>query len=220
MLNVLFPEGCASCKKKLLGSEKVLCTQCRHVLPLVCHHRTNNDGMKAVFYGRVPISNATALLQFNKKGITQELLHNLKYRGNEKISYFFGAWLGQELAEIEAYQAIDCIIPVPIHKHKKRKRGYNQVTGFGKEIATILKKPMLDDVLVKTLQTKSQVFKQRFTRFGSSEMFTVQRSEKIRSQHILLVDDIVTTGATLETCAAKLVEAGAREISLATIAIA
>jgi ComF family protein len=176
--------------------------------------------MKAVFYGRVPISNATAIVQFNKKGITQELLHNLKYRGNEKISYFFGAWLGQELAELETYRAVDCIIPVPIHKHKKRKRGYNQVTGFAKEIANALQKPMLDEVLVKTLQTKSQVFKERFTRFGTSEVFTVQHSEKIQSQHILLVDDIVTTGATLETCASKLLNAGAREVSLATIAIA
>lgn len=220
MLNVLFPKGCAGCRNKLLPSENLLCTSCRHALPLICHHRNGSDGMKTIFYGRVPITNATAMLQFTKKGLTQELLHNLKYRGQEKISSFFGSWLGQELAELRNYRAIDCVIPVPIHKHKKRKRGYNQVTGFAKEIAMALQKPMIEDVLLKSGRSTSQVFKQRFTRFGPSELFIVKYSEKIQGKHVLLVDDIVTTGATLETCASKLVKEGAREISLATMAIA
>jgi ComF family protein len=193
---------------------------CIHELPILGHHYTGSTSLKDVFYGRVPLENATALLQFNKKGITQELLHNLKYRGRENIGVFFGKWLGAELAEIESYKSIDCIIPVPIHKHKKRKRGYNQVTGFGLEISIALKKPMLEDVLLKINKTKSQVFKQRFTRFGNTEIFSIQNKEKIEQKHLLLLDDIITTGATLENCANQLLAAGASKISLATIAMA
>lgn len=220
MLNVLFPKVCGGCSNKLLNGENTLCASCLHALPMLSHHTTGSTAMKNVFYGRVEIEHATALLQFNKKGITQELLHNLKYRGRENIGVFFGKWLGAELAEIEAYKAIDCIIPVPIHKLKKRKRGYNQVTGFAKEISEALQKPLLEDVLLKTNKTQSQVFKQRFTRFGNEEVFSIKKREAIEGKHILLVDDIITTGATLENCANQLLHAGASKISLATIAMA
>ncbi|MAZ71928.1 MAG: amidophosphoribosyltransferase [Flavobacteriaceae bacterium] len=220
MLNVLFPKVCGGCSNKLLKGENTLCASCIHSLPLLAHHKTASTGMTAVFYGRVPLEQATALLRFTKKGITQELLHNLKYRGNENIGVFFGKWLGAELAQIQSYTTIDCIIPVPIHKLKKRKRGYNQVTGFGLEISKALQKPMFEDVLLKKYETASQVFKQRFTRFNNEEVFTVKNEEKITGKHILIVDDIITTGATLENCANKLLTAGASKISLATIAMA
>jgi ComF family protein len=176
--------------------------------------------MKDIFYGRVVVEEATALLQFQKKGITQELMHNLKYRGQKQISSFFGSWLGVELAGISHYKTIDMVIPVPLHKQKLKKRGYNQVEGFGKEIARALQKPYRDNILVKTSQTGSQVFKQRFSRFNSEEIFIVQNSESIIGKHILLVDDIITTGATLENCALQLLKGPRIRISLATIAIA
>ena len=90
MLNLLFPKICNGCKTALISSEKILCTQCRHALPLVCHHRNNDPSMKNIFYGRFPLEQATALIQFQKKGISQELMHNLKYRGQHNISSFFG----------------------------------------------------------------------------------------------------------------------------------
>jgi len=135
MLNLLFPRVCNGCKSMLSKGEELICINCRHKLPLLCHHKTNNSAMKDLFYGRFPIEQATALLQFQKRGITQELLHNLKYRKQKDLSSFFGKWLGEELAQQELYNNIDIIIPVPLHKQKLRKRGYNQVEGFGKEIA-------------------------------------------------------------------------------------
>ena len=99
MLNLLFPKVCEGCKSVLLKSEEILCTQCRHNLPLACHHTTGNLTMKNIFYGKIPLEEATALIKFQKRGITQELLHNLKYRGKDKISSFFGKGLGEELAE-------------------------------------------------------------------------------------------------------------------------
>ncbi|GHC45778.1 amidophosphoribosyltransferase [Ulvibacter litoralis] len=187
---------------------------------MISHHKTDNEAMKVVFYGRFPVENATALIQFQKKGITQELLHNLKYRGKKEISSFFGKWLGSELSEVAAYKAIDVVVPVPLHKQKRKKRGYNQVEGFGKEIAKALQIPYEDKVLIKISKTESQVFKQRFTRFNSEEIFAVQHPEKLTGKHILLVDDIITTGATLENCALQLLKIENTKISLATIAIA
>ncbi|MEL6811910.1 MAG: phosphoribosyltransferase family protein [Bacteroidota bacterium] len=176
--------------------------------------------MKKVFYGRFPLENATALLQFEKKGLTQQLLHNLKYRGRKEISTFFGKWLGTELAERAQYRTIDLVVPVPLHKQKLRKRGYNQVSGFGKEIALALGVPFSEDILLKISKTNSQVFKKRFTRVSSEEIFTLNQPEAITGKHLLLVDDIVTTGSTLENCALQLLKAEKVTLSIATIAIA
>ncbi|MBT8255502.1 MAG: ComF family protein [Bacteroidia bacterium] len=220
MLNILFPRVCNGCGDSLLKSEPIICAQCRHNLPLACHHRTKSDAMKRIFYGRFPLEQATALLQFQKKGITQQLLHNLKYRGQKKVSSFFGEWLGGELALLPEYQTIDAVIPVPLHKQKLRKRGFNQVHGFASEIARSLDVQLLDDVLLKISKTSSQVFKKRFTRFNQEEVFSVRSPEKIDGMHILLVDDIVTTGATLERCAEQLLRSERVTLSVATIAIA
>jgi len=220
MLNLLFPKVCSGCGSLLLKTEIVICTQCRNNLPMACYHRTANDAMKDVFYGRFEVQNATALLQFQKKGITQELLHNLKYRGQEKISSFFGKWLGEELSSNDSYAGVDMVIPVPLHKQKLKKRGYNQVSGFGREVAAALNVPFREDLLLKISKTNSQVFKKRLTRIAVEEIFTVHSPEIIANKHILLVDDIVTTGATLENCALQLHKSENVTISVATIAIA
>ncbi len=223
MLDLLFPKICNGCKNPLLKNEEILCAQCRHDLSVIAHHRNDDQDMINRFYGRVPVRHASALLQFHKKGLTQTLLHNLKYRGYKKISSFFGKWMGAELAECTDYQSIDLVIPVPLHKQRLKKRGYNQVTGFGSEIAKALQVEFREDVLVKISKTESQVFKERFLRFSSpnsKQVFFVQQPEVIQNKHILLVDDIVTTGATLENCALELLKTAGVTISFATIAIA
>ncbi len=223
MLNLLFPKICSGCKSILLKFEIILCSQCRHDLPLVSHHKTGNNAMKTIFYGKIPVEEATSLLKFEKRGITQELMHNLKYRGQKEISSFFGKWLGAELVKLSHYKSIDIVIPVPLHKKTLKKRGFNQVEGFGKELAKALNIPYRDDILLKISKTGSQVFKQRFKRFHSEsneEIFTLNKPQAITNKHILLVDDIVTTGATLENCALQLLKNTQIKISLATIAIA
>ncbi|MEZ4858523.1 MAG: phosphoribosyltransferase family protein [Flavobacteriaceae bacterium] len=176
--------------------------------------------MKNIFYGRFPLENATALVMFQKKGSTQEILHNLKYRGQKEIATFFGKWLGAELAQHPNYKEIDMVIPVPLHKRKLKKRGYNQVTGFGIEIAKSLDVPFREDLLVKVSQTETQVFKKRLSRFETDEVFALKNAESIINKHILLVDDIVTTGATLEKCATQLLKNKDVKLSIATMAIA
>lgn len=220
MLNILFPKVCSGCKEVLRLSENTLCTQCIHRLPIACHHRTSDPSMKNIFYGRINVENATSVLYFQKKGITQEILHNLKYKGHRTISSFFGKWLGAELTEIKEYRDIEMVVPVPLHRQKLKKRGYNQVEGFAQEIAKALAIPYDDSVLVKISKTSSQVFKKRFTRFQSEELFAIKNSHRAENKHILLVDDILTTGATLENCAIQLKKCSNVKLSLATIAIA
>ena len=220
MLNLLFPEVCSGCKTILLKREEVICTQCRHSLPIISHHNTRDGSMKQLFYGKFLVENATAIIKFQKRGITQELLHNLKYKGQQHISSFFGKWLGAELAIHRDYQNIEMVIPVPLHKQKLKKRGYNQVEGFGFEIAKALQVPYVDTILTKESKTDSQVFKQRFLRFQTEEIFKIKHPHLINDKHILLVDDIITTGATIENCALQIFKSKQVKLSIATIAIA
>lgn len=220
MLNLLFPKVCSGCKTILLKREEVICTQCRHSLPIISHHSTKDVSMKQLFYGKFLVENATAVIKFQKRGITQELLHNLKYKGQHHISSFFGKWLGAELAIHTDYQNIEMVIPVPLHKQKLKKRGYNQVEGFGFEIAKALQVPYVDTILTKESKTDSQVFKQRFLRFQTEEIFKIKHPHLINDKHILLVDDIITTGATIENCALQIFKSKHVKLSIATIAIA
>ena len=174
-----------------------------------------------MLYGRAKIENGTALFRFEKKGIVQQLIHGLKYKGYENIGFFLGNWLGGELKDLEHYKYVDVVIPVPLHKNKLKKRGYNQVTKFGQQIAKALDADYKDDVLLKVTNTTSQTTKNRFTRWNNTdELFTILNDASIENKHVLLVDDLITTGATLEACISVLNKAKNIKISIATIAIA
>lgn len=219
LLNLFFPKVCLGCNAYLGDNESHICISCRHQLPLTNFHLDNNEALKNVFFGRVKLEQATALLHFSKKGIVQQLMHNLKYKGHQDVGVFLGKWLGEELKTIEAYQSIDVVIPVPLHKSRLRKRGYNQVTKFGQEIAKILEVEFNDKVLQKTLSTKTQVFKNRLLRTSmDSGTFSISEDQTLKGKHILLVDDIVTTGTTIESCANALFNIDGIKISVATMA--
>ncbi len=221
LLNLFFPEVCEACHHMLSDGEIVICTECRHELPITNYHFDNSEKVKKVLYGRVKLENATALFHFTKKGIVQRLLHNLKYRGHEQISEFLGVWLGEELKVCKAYNDVDVVIPVPLNKKRLRKRGYNQVSKFGKAIAKALNATYNDSVLVKIGTSKTQVFKSRLKRLIASEsVFSITEDQSLKNKHILLVDDIITTGATIEACANELLKIEGVKISLATMAIA
>lgn len=220
LLDLLFPRLCNSCETALLSSETVLCTGCLHTLPILQNHLQPDNETEKIFYGRIPIENATSLLLFEKKGITQKLIHNLKYKGDQEIGSFLGKWLGEELKNSKGYEKITAVIPVPLHKNKLKKRGYNQVEKFGREIAGALQVPYIDQVLLKKSASGTQTVKKRLARWGSiGETFVVEEPDSLVGAHILLVDDLVTTGATLEACSEKLLQIPGIKISIATMAV-
>ena len=221
LVNLFFPKICYACLNLLEDNQDTICLHCRHDLPVTNFHFNNDDTVLKVFYGRVKVEYATALFRFEKKSSVQQLIHGLKYKGYEKVGYVLGDWLGGELKAIEDYKDVDLVIPVPLHKNKLKKRGYNQVSKFGQQIAESLGVPYVDNVLLKITNTKSQVSKKRFARWNESdEFFTLQNKGIIENKHILLVDDIITTGATLEACVNILNQAKDIKVSIAVMAIA
>lgn len=220
LLNLFFPKICSACSLQLSDNEIQICTHCRHQLPLTNFHDDPNNEVHKRLYGRVKLACATALLHFSKKGIVQELMHNLKYRGQESIGEFLGEWLGSELSQLEAYKTIDVVIPVPLHKAKLKSRGYNQVDKFGQALAKAINAEYNTSILIKTANTKTQVFKDRLKRnTNESSNFKLTNTHLLANKHILLVDDIITTGATVEDCASQLLEIKGIILSLATMAI-
>ncbi|WP_338356340.1 ComF family protein [Yeosuana marina] len=221
IVNVFFPKVCYACHDLLGDNEQDICTHCRNSLPVTGFHFNDDDTVLKVFYGRVKVINATALLRFEKKGIVQQLIHSLKYKGQEQIGVFLGDWLGGELKTVKAYEDIDLVIPVPLHTKKLKKRGYNQVAKFAQHIALALNVPYRDNILLKVTNTESQVLKKRLARWNdSNELFTLKNKHTIANKHILLVDDLITTGATMEACISVLNRADNIKISVASMAIA
>lgn len=216
---LFYPKICANCNEQLLQNEKAICTFCRHDLPLTNFTSYTENKVSKIFYGSVTIEKAYSLLFFRKKGITKNLIHELKYKGNEEIGVFFGNWLGEMLAQNKEFSTVDFIIPVPIHSKRKKIRGYNQVTKFGKCLSTHLDIPFIESVLVRKSSTKTQTLKARFERFKDSETkFSLRDTDVFNNKHILIIDDIITTGATLEACAIALLKTPGIKISILTMA--
>ncbi len=220
ILNIFFPNVCLSCDSVLTQHENTLCSRCLADLPLTNYLKNENINVVKVFYGRIKIEHATALLFYHKKGITQELIHKLKYKGYEQIGTFFGDWLGIDLKKEGIFKDIDYIIPVPLHKNRLKSRGYNQVTKFGQRLAFHLDKPFIEDKLIRTNANKTQTKKSRLERIKNvNELFYLTDNLFFEGKHILLIDDIITTGATIEACANELLKTKNIKISLAVMAI-
>jgi len=221
IIDLFFPKVCYACHEVLNDHEQDICTDCRNNLPVTNFHFHKDNNVSKVFYARVKVEYGTALFRFEKKGLVQQLIHNLKYKGQESIGVFLGDWLGGELKTVKEYSEIDIVIPVPLHKNKLKKRGYNQVAQFAEHIASALNVKYIDNVLLKVTNTDSQVLKSRLARWtNNEELFTLQNKNAIANKHILLVDDLITTGATMEACINVLNQAKNIKISVACMAIA
>lgn len=221
MLNLFFPQLCCGCNRRLRQSKEVLCVHCLNKLPLIIPKKLNNNLFTQQFYGRIPLNYAVSLLIFERKGLTQRLLHELKYKGKQQLGSFFGNWMGSILKQAGPDYLPDVVIPVPLSTTRFRKRGYNQVTRFGVAIAKQLGIAYSNKVLIKSENTTSQVFLKRSSRFKAKNQFTLAgNTQSLQHAHILLIDDLVTTGATLESCAKVLLKIPGVSVSFATIAMA
>lgn len=219
ILSLFYPIVCVCCDKPLTYNETLICVCCRHDLPLANFTDQKNNPVEKLFYGRVPIFAASSLLLFYKRGKTQKLIHQLKYKQKQEIGNFLGHLLSEELSKSKRFANIDCIVPVPIHAKKLTLRGYNQLTKFGQCLSNVLKIPFEEDQLIRTDNTDTQTKKVRVDRWeNTNACFKLIDTTVFENQHVLLIDDVITTGATIETCCNELLKTKNIRLSLATMA--
>jgi len=220
-VNLLFPRLCQACNASLLGTEDLICTDCLYNLPYTNFHTQPGNIVAQQFWGKVELQQAYALLYFEKGGKVQHLIHQFKYKGMPKIGNKLGTIAGEQLLSVVSVKPVDYIIPVPLHKSRLRERGFNQSTHFAQGLASKLKATVSEHNLIRTVKTDTQTHKNRFARYQNmQQVFAVKHPELLEGKHILLVDDIVTTGSTLEACAQELLKVPGVTLSIATIAYA
>jgi ComF family protein len=221
-LHLFFPDCCAACNEPLFNNEKTICLRCRHMLPRTGFHLQRGNPVEQLFWGRIPIAGAAACFEFRKSGKIQNMLHALKYQGGRVVGTEIGRIYGRELMQSELFSRNSQIVPVPLHPHKKRNRGYNQSEEFAKGLSESIPGSCSLNAVERAVRTETQTRKSRFARWKNVETVFVPGPDcsRIQGQHVLLVDDVVTTGATLESCATVLLRNGAASVCIACIAVA
>jgi len=219
--SLLFPQLCAACGESLVAGEAVICTDCRFSLPYTDFHLQPDNIVAQQFWGRVKLEAAFALFYFVKGGKVQNMVHALKYKGNKEVGVLLGEMAGSRLAKNELFKTVDLVVPVPLHKKRLKQRGYNQAQCFAEGVARQLNATVETGNLVRPTATETQTHKSRFERFNNmQEVFVIRNPERLAGKHILLVDDVVTTGSTLEACGNQLLKIDGVKLSVATIAYA
>lgn len=218
---LFFPDLCAACGKNLFKGETEICNSCIYKLPFTQFHNDPANRVARQFWGRIEILQAGAFLYFQKGTRVQNLLHQLKYNKRSGTGQRLGELYGFELRESLSFIKPDIIIPVPLHPKKLKKRGYNQSSSIAQGMAKILEIPISEDNLFRTLATETQTKKSRFARYENmQDAFDLRDAEALTGKHILLVDDVITTGATLEACVLQMQKKVDLKISLSALAYA
>jgi competence protein ComFC len=218
---LFFPDNCAACGNILVTNEETICTSCLYHIPKTNYHTRPDNPVSEVFWGRTRIEKATSFFFFHKSTHYQHIIHNLKYRGNKDVGILMGRYFATDLKDNDFHSDIDMIVPVPLHPKKLRLRGYNQSEMIARGIADVWKIELNPQSLKRTTFTETQTRKSRIDRWLNVEsVFEVADPETIKGKHILLVDDVLTTGATLEACANALLKVDGVKVSVATLAYA
>jgi ComF family protein len=218
-ISLFFPRYCVGCEESLVKGEELICSECILEMPRSNYHLEVENPFYNKLRGRIPVKYVMSFFRFVKAGRVQHILHALKYRNKPELGRMLGKIYGHELEQSEYAAEFDLIIPVPLHMTKKKRRGYNQSEEFGLGLSESLNIPCSDDYLQRLYMTTTQTRKTRLKRWENvSEVFSLAAPEKIRDKKILLVDDVVTTGATLEAAGKILLDGGCKELSIACIA--
>ena len=221
LMGLLFPNACNACGTPLYYSEHLICTKCLYDLPFTDYHIHADNRVAKQLWGRLSLNAAMAMLYFRKHSKVQNLIHNLKYNNKTEVGILLGNKLGERLKSSSLYQDIDLIIPVPLHLKKLRIRGYNQSLYIAEGISQILDVPFSEAEVIRSAATESQTKKSRYNRYENmQDVFKVVKPEQLSGKHILLIDDVITTGATLEACANELLKNGVAKVSIAALAFA
>jgi ComF family protein len=221
VISLLFPRLCYACGENLLRNERLICTKCYILIPRTNYHLQEDNPVARLFWGRCKIERAAAFSFYNKDSRIRKLIHNLKYKGIKEVGFELGKIYGQSLSGSDFLKGIDMIIPVPLHPSKKRVRGFNQseIISDGFSEATGL--PLCSAILERTSRSGTQTKKSRYDRWVNVEgIFNVSDRSKLDGKHILVVDDVITTGSTLESCAIELLKSEGVKVSVAALAVA
>lgn len=217
--HLFFPHNCTGCGTDVLQNDAVLCAKCFENLPYTGFLHQPSNPVEKIFYGRIKAAQAGSLLYFTKNSIVQRLVFALKYQGNKEAGFYLGRLVGLELQQCGRFDSVDAIIPLPLNRKKEKKRGYNQALIIAEGMQSEWSKPIIKDAVVRKLFTETQTKKGRAARWQNMEdVFAVENEQAIQGKQLLLIDDVVTTGASLEACACALLKIPGVSISFATAA--
>lgn len=221
LFSLFFPRLCKSCEIPLVQNEKIICTSCELKLPRTKFHEDPVNKAAQIFYGREKVEFVIPYLFFRKEGKVQHLLHQLKYQGKQEIGEYLGLLYAHDLKIFASQHGIELIIPVPLHPKKLRKRGFNQAESFARGLSTGLKIPMDVTSIQRSIHNPTQTKKSKYQRWENVEgIFTLTSAQHVMERHVLIVDDVLTTGSTLEAMTFAVKKAVGVKVSLATIAFA
>ena len=222
LFDLFYPNVCLTCSRKLLKGENVICFRCENELPKTNHWNNLENHLMKRFWGRVTLQGAAAFFRFQKGGSVQQLLHQLKYRNQKEVGEYIGKMFGHKLKEEDSIiKDIDLIVPVPLHWKKLKLRGYNQCDPFAQGLSQVMNVPWSSTSLERIHENISQTKKKRFDRYGNvAEIFSIKDEKQLKGKHILLVDDVVTTGATAEACLQTILKISDIKASFVAIAAA
>ena len=216
---LFFPHICLGCGTDILSVHTVLCARCIERIPVTNFHRTPGNEVERIFYGRIPVMQAGSYCYFSKGSVIQQLLHHLKYKGNSSAGIFAGRLIGESILASGRFNQVNALVPLPLFPSRERKRGYNQAEILCEGISDVTGINVLRDVVSRLSASQTQTHKNRVERWQNMEgSFVVKDTTALNSKHLLLVDDVITTGATLEACGQELLRAGAGSLSVFTLA--
>lgn len=217
--HLLFPHNCLGCATDLLNQNDLLCAKCFTDLPETNFATAPNNPIEKTFLGRIKIEQATSSFYFTKESLLQHLMVQLKYKNNREVGLYLGKLLGHHLLQSNRFNDVEALIPLPLNDKKEYKRGYNQAEMICKGIAEVFEKPIVNNAVIRTVFTETQTHENRISRWQNMEgVFALTNEKAIVNKHVLLVDDVVTTGATLESCGAEILKTANTKLSIACVA--
>jgi ComF family protein len=217
--HLLFPHHCEGCGNDVVSEHQMLCAECLHKLPKTGYFNKPNNSVERKFSGRLSFTAAASAYYFTKDSLLQHLIFELKYRGNKNIGQYLGRIVGHQLLKTERFDSVDIIVPLPLNPKREFTRGYNQALVICEGISSVWQKPIAKKLITRTIFTETQTHQDRIHRWQNMDgVFKVTDMQTLHNKHVLLIDDVVTTGATLEACGNALLAAGASQLSFVTVA--
>jgi ComF family protein len=220
-LHLFYPHLCTGCGSDLVEDKNLLCLKCINDLPHTNFADHTDNPIEKIFRGRLPLTAVHSEFYFSKESLIQNLIHQLKYKGNKEIGVYLGKLMAKNILNSSRFQSVDYLVPLPLFPDKERSRGYNQATIICTGISIVMNIPVLKENIIRQRFTETQTRKRRTERWENVDgSFIVKNENALKGKHILLVDDVITTGATLESCGQVILKSGDAKLSIATLAVA